>query len=220
MCLAREGLGFETPIGSDCASVLPVVRALHEAGIAPRCLRDCTRGGLAAAVSEIALAAKVDVHMREASIPVVGPVRAATEILGLDPVHLACEGRLVAFVSAEHAAKAEAAEAEVLADLVAHEATERAHRVVAQGLVVAVVRVGRLRRRRRGLRRGRVFDRSILRADDLAYLLASWLDTSTFWSAARSSSTGRGVPPRSRTSRSKATRSSSNAPRISSCTNG
>jgi len=94
----REGLAFESPIESDSALLWPAVEALLAAGIAVHCLRDLTRGGLATAVIEIAEAAGLAVALDETSVPVSEPVRGACEILGLDPLYVANEGRFVAFV--------------------------------------------------------------------------------------------------------------------------
>jgi hydrogenase expression/formation protein HypE len=102
----REGLAFETPIASDCAPVGAPVLALLAAGVGVRCLRDPTRGGLAAVLVEIAETAGVRVHVVEAAIPVDEPVRGACEVLGLDPLYVACEGRFVAFVPAAEAERA------------------------------------------------------------------------------------------------------------------
>jgi hydrogenase expression/formation protein HypE len=102
----REGLAFETPIESDCAPLAGPVLALLAAGVEVRCLRDATRGGLAAVLVEIAETAGVRVHVGEAAIPVAGPVRGACEVLGIDPLHVACEGRFVAFVPADQARRA------------------------------------------------------------------------------------------------------------------
>jgi hydrogenase expression/formation protein HypE len=95
----REGLGFETPIESDCAPVAAGVEALLAAAPGTRCLRDPTRGGLGAVLHEIAAGAGAEIELDEAAVPVAEPVRAACEILGLDPLFLACEGRFAAFVS-------------------------------------------------------------------------------------------------------------------------
>lgn len=103
---AREGFGFETVIESDCAPVVDPVMALIEAGVAVHCLRDLTRGGLASAAVEIAEAAGVSIALDEASIPVREDVNAACEILGLDPLHVANEGRFVAFVAEADAERA------------------------------------------------------------------------------------------------------------------
>jgi len=96
---AREGLGFETPIESDCAPLAEPVLALIDAGVRVRCLRDLTRGGLASALVEIAETAGRAIAVDEALIPIRPDVAAACELLGLDPLHVANEGRFVAFVA-------------------------------------------------------------------------------------------------------------------------
>lgn len=101
----REGLAFETTIVSDTAPVADLVLHLLEAGIEIHCLRDLTRGGLASALVEIAEAARVPIHIDEATLPVDEEVHGACEILGLDPLYVACEGRFVSFVPAPHAEK-------------------------------------------------------------------------------------------------------------------
>jgi hydrogenase expression/formation protein HypE len=95
----REGLQFETALRSDCASLASLVGALAAVGTDLHCLRDLTRGGLAAAVNEIAADADAAVELDEAEIPVSAPVTAACELLGLDPLYVANEGRLVAVVA-------------------------------------------------------------------------------------------------------------------------
>jgi hydrogenase expression/formation protein HypE len=102
----REGLQFESAIESDSAPVHEIVRELLKAGIAIHCLRDLTRGGLASALNEIAEAARVRIEIVEKSVPVREDVHAACEMLGLDPLHVACEGRFVAFVAAGDADRA------------------------------------------------------------------------------------------------------------------
>jgi hydrogenase expression/formation protein HypE len=102
----REGLQFDGAPESDCASLAGLVAALLEGGCEVHCLRDLTRGGLAAALNEIAAHAGVGIELDEASIPVVEPVAGACELLGLDPLYVASEGRLVAFVPAESTAAA------------------------------------------------------------------------------------------------------------------
>jgi hydrogenase expression/formation protein HypE len=99
----REGLGFESDLKSDCGSLVGLVSALLEADRDVHCLRDLTRGGLASALCEIAGDAKVGIRLEEASIPVIDPVAGACELLGLDPLYVANEGRLVAFVPAQAA---------------------------------------------------------------------------------------------------------------------
>ncbi len=96
---AREGLSFEAEVTSDSAALTPLVDALRErVGDAVHTLRDPTRGGLASALNEIAAAAQVGVALQEAALPIPAPVAAACEMLGLDPLYVANEGVLVAFV--------------------------------------------------------------------------------------------------------------------------
>ena len=102
----REGLAFETPIESDCAPVHGLVAALVAGGIDVHCLRDPTRGGLAAVLNEIATDARVGVEALEEAIPVAEGVAGACEMLGLDPFYVACEGRMVAFVPEAQADRA------------------------------------------------------------------------------------------------------------------
>ena len=99
----REGLEFESPILSDCADVWPSVEALLNAGIEVHCLRDLTRGGLATTLNEIASDRNVCVKLEEALIPVNEVVQGACEILGLDPLYVANEGRFAVFVPASQA---------------------------------------------------------------------------------------------------------------------
>ncbi len=102
----REGLQFESAIESDSAPVHEIVLDLLKAGIEIHCLRDLTRGGLASALNEIAEAARVRIEIVEKSVPVREDVHAACEMLGLDPLHVACEGRFVAFVADRDAERA------------------------------------------------------------------------------------------------------------------
>ncbi|MFN6202198.1 MAG: AIR synthase-related protein, partial [Acidobacteriota bacterium] len=101
----REGLNFETIIESDCAPLHRIVAALIDAGIDLHCLRDLTRGGLASALGELAEATSSRLAISETAIPVREDVRGACEILGLDPLHLANEGRFLAVVPAAQAAR-------------------------------------------------------------------------------------------------------------------
>ena len=96
----REGLEFESPILSDCANVWPAVEALLNAGIEVHCLRDLTRGGLATTLNEIAADRNICINLEEALIPVNEVVQGACEILGLDPLYVANEGRFAVFVPA------------------------------------------------------------------------------------------------------------------------
>ena len=99
----REGLGFEAEIASDSQPLNRLVAALTAACPGVHVLRDPTRGGLASALNEIAAASNVGIELREERIPIPGPVHAACEMLGLDPLHVANEGKLVAIVPAASA---------------------------------------------------------------------------------------------------------------------
>jgi hydrogenase expression/formation protein HypE len=99
----REGLAFESTIASDSAPLSDLVQQLLAGGIQVHCLRDLTRGGLASALVEIAEAAAVHTHLDESVIPVLESVQGACEMLGLDPLYVANEGRFVAFVPAAEA---------------------------------------------------------------------------------------------------------------------
>jgi hydrogenase expression/formation protein HypE len=102
----RESLSFESEITSDSASVAGPALALLEAGIEVHCLRDLTRGGLTATLNEIAGAVGLGIDVDEVTVPVRGDVSAACEVLGLDPMQVACEGRFAAFVPAGQAERA------------------------------------------------------------------------------------------------------------------
>jgi hydrogenase expression/formation protein HypE len=103
----REGIAFDAAIESDTANLAPLVEALRdEVGDGVHVLRDPTRGGVASAVNEIARASGVGVRLHEGAIPVPAMVAGACEILGLDPLYVANEGILVAFVDGDRAATA------------------------------------------------------------------------------------------------------------------
>jgi hydrogenase expression/formation protein HypE len=95
----REGLVFETVIASDCAPLHTLVAALLAAAPATRVLRDPTRGGVAASLNELAAAAGVGMIIDEGALPIPEGVAAACEMLGLDPLYVANEGKLVAIVA-------------------------------------------------------------------------------------------------------------------------
>jgi hydrogenase expression/formation protein HypE len=102
--LAREDLGLDAEIASDTRSLWPAVEAMLEAaGPALRCMRDATRGGVASALNELARASGVAVQVGESAVPVLPEVAAAAELLGIDPMYIANEGVLVAFVAPEGA---------------------------------------------------------------------------------------------------------------------
>jgi hydrogenase expression/formation protein HypE len=105
----REGLGFETSLLSDCAPLNNLVETLLAAAPRTHCLRDPTRGGLSAALNELAGAAHVGIEIEEAAVPVRPAVAAACEMLGFDPLTVANEGKLIAFVPPEQAGEALAA---------------------------------------------------------------------------------------------------------------
>ena len=108
--LARGEFELEAPVESDTRSLWPAVDALLDAaGPSVRCLRDATRGGVASALNELAQASAVAMVVREAAVPVRAPVAGACEILGIDPMYVANEGVLVAFVAPEAAQEALAA---------------------------------------------------------------------------------------------------------------
>ncbi len=107
---ARNGIAFETELESDSAALSPLVRALRESlGPAAHTLRDPTRGGLASAFNEIAVAAGVGIQLDEDVLPIPGPVAAACEMLGFDPLYVANEGILVAVVDGDATDRALAA---------------------------------------------------------------------------------------------------------------
>ena len=112
---ARNQLGIECGIASDCGPLGGLVAAMLEASPAIHCLRDATRGGVATVLNEFAESSRVCMRLREEALPIREEVRGACEILGLDPLYMANEGKLVAVVAAE------AAEA-VLAAMRAHPA--------------------------------------------------------------------------------------------------
>jgi hydrogenase expression/formation protein HypE len=105
----RENLEFESEIASDTAPLHGLVDAMLEACPDIHVLRDPTRGGVASTLNEIASQGKVGIEIEEAAVPVEEQVRGACEILGLDPLYVANEGKLLALVPREAAAKVLAA---------------------------------------------------------------------------------------------------------------
>ncbi len=103
---ARQELGFRTELRSDLAPLQEPVRALLAADLELHCLRDLTRGGLASALHEISRGAGLGVLVRENAIPIAPEVDAACELLGLDPLAMANEGRFVLFLPAHQADRA------------------------------------------------------------------------------------------------------------------
>jgi len=119
---AREGLEFQTTIISDSASLHGLVASMLETEGAIRCMRDATRGGVATVINELAQGASAEITIEEPAVPVRDAVRAACEILGLDPLYVACEGRLVAIVDGGHADR-------VLAAMLRHPLGAEARRI-------------------------------------------------------------------------------------------
>lgn len=105
----REGLEFATTVASDTAPLHGLVAAMVDSGADIHALRDPTRGGLAATLNEIAKAAEIGVQLDEPALPIPAEVRDACSMLGLDPLYVANEGKLVAFVPAADAGRVLAA---------------------------------------------------------------------------------------------------------------
>lgn len=106
---ARGDMALETPIASDCAPLHDLIATLLTAAPDTRFIRDPTRGGIATVLNEFAQAAGVAVEIEESSVPIRDDVRGFCEILGLDPLYLANEGKIVVIVPAEQADQAIAA---------------------------------------------------------------------------------------------------------------
>jgi hydrogenase expression/formation protein HypE len=103
----REGFAFDSDIRSDSANLYPLVGCLEQwIGEGIHVLRDPTRGGVASALNEIAGAARLGIVLEEDALPIDGPVSAACEMLGFDPLYVANEGMLVALVADEWADEA------------------------------------------------------------------------------------------------------------------
>ncbi|WP_293762071.1 hydrogenase expression/formation protein HypE [uncultured Aquitalea sp.] len=105
----RENLRFDSPIVSDSAALHTLAQALTAASPGLRLMRDPTRGGLATTLNEIASQSGVGMRLKESAIPVSPAVRAACEFLGLDPLYIANEGKLIAICPAHEAEAALAA---------------------------------------------------------------------------------------------------------------
>lgn len=101
----REGIEFETELESDSASLVKPIREILDESSNIHCLRDPTRGGLSSTLNEIAQASKVGIELEETSIPICDQVRGACELLGLDPLYVANEGKFVAVVAEQDADK-------------------------------------------------------------------------------------------------------------------
>jgi hydrogenase expression/formation protein HypE len=95
----REGLEFESAVASDTAALHTLVAGMLRASSEIRCLRDPTRGGLSSSLNEIAARSRVGIELEESAIPIREEVQGACELLGLDPLYVANEGKLVAVVA-------------------------------------------------------------------------------------------------------------------------
>jgi hydrogenase expression/formation protein HypE len=105
----REGIEFETVLESDSAALNGLTRDMLEGCPAIRCMRDPTRGGLSSSLNELADASRVGVRLDESLLPLKPEVKAACEMLGLDPLYVANEGKLIAVVPPDDAARVLAA---------------------------------------------------------------------------------------------------------------
>ena len=94
---------IRTAVSSDCAPLYGMIKPLLDAGLSLSVMRDPTRGGLATTLNEFAVASQVGIILEETAIPVRPEVRGACEVLGIDPLYVANEGKLVAVVPAEAA---------------------------------------------------------------------------------------------------------------------
>jgi hydrogenase expression/formation protein HypE len=100
---SREGLSFQSKITSDCAALNSMIAAVLDVVPAVHAMRDPTRGGVAATLNELAGSSSVGIEINETTIPVKPDVRGACELLGIDPLHVANEGKLVLAVASEDA---------------------------------------------------------------------------------------------------------------------
>jgi len=116
----RKGLEFQTPVQSDCAPLNDLIQAFLSPGV--RCMRDPTRGGVGTTLNELAGQARVSMVIEEQSLPLTKEVNGACEMLGLDPLYLANEGKALVIVAPE-------AVNEVLAKLHAHPLGRRATKI-------------------------------------------------------------------------------------------
>ncbi len=101
----RAGLEFSPPIMSDCRVLLPVIKRVLERFPTIRFMRDPTRGGVATALKEIALLARLDITLKEETIPIQPAIQGTLEVMGMDPLYLANEGKVLFIVSSSEAAE-------------------------------------------------------------------------------------------------------------------
>ncbi len=101
----REGMNFDVRVKSDAAPINRLIRRALDASDGIRFMRDPTRGGLATTLNEIAAGGRFGIEIDESAVPVRGPVKGACELLGYDPLYLACEGRVIIIAEREDAVK-------------------------------------------------------------------------------------------------------------------
>ncbi|MCA9120266.1 MAG: hydrogenase expression/formation protein HypE [Planctomycetaceae bacterium] len=133
---ARENLGLDPVPISDSAAIWPAVEALQLAGVCVKSMRDATRGGLAAVLHEWAQACDRTMMLESAAIPVSACARGLCELLGLDPVHIACEGTMVVAVSEPETERA----LQVLREISVSQKAVEIGAVIDRGIAPVVVR--------------------------------------------------------------------------------
>ena len=105
-CILSHRMQIENDISSDCAALNDIVEALFDEGIDVRTMRDVTRGGLGTVINEIADSSGCMIELDEEAIPVAGDVRGFSDILGLDPLYMGNEGKMIAVIPADQADRA------------------------------------------------------------------------------------------------------------------
>ncbi|MCB0364688.1 MAG: hydrogenase expression/formation protein HypE [Bdellovibrionaceae bacterium] len=103
--MSREGMEFSSDLVSDCAPLWPIVKALQEINVDLLCLRDLTRGGLATALHELAHSSGHSFVIEEGQLPLLDPTQGACEVLGIEPIYLACEGTMLIAVAPQQEKK-------------------------------------------------------------------------------------------------------------------
>jgi hydrogenase expression/formation protein HypE len=103
--ISREGMGIESELKSDCASLWPLIEKLSKEDLSIRAVRDVTRGGLSAVLHEWSRQSHISIHLKESKIPIDKNVRGICELLGFEPYHLACEGTFLLAVPEKNSNK-------------------------------------------------------------------------------------------------------------------
>jgi hydrogenase expression/formation protein HypE len=134
----REGLEFESTLESDCEELWTTVEGILNSGVEVHCMRDLTRGGLVSALNEIAKTSGLGVYIEEEKIPIIEEVRAICEVLGLDPLYVANEGRFIAIVPEKYGKKVASIMASTLgtdARIIGKITEENAGKVIMKSLI-------------------------------------------------------------------------------------